>query len=51
MADVVAGRRDIVLKKLCVQEVPRSGPPKVLVEKYGIGADSIVNAVNEIKEA
>eukprot|EP00094_Tigriopus_californicus_P011598 TCALIF_11203-PA protein Name:"Similar to Tktl2 Transketolase-like protein 2 (Mus musculus)" AED:0.15 eAED:0.16 QI:0/0/0/0.88/0.75/0.88/9/0/585 len=51
VADVVSGRRDIVLKKLCVQEVPRSGPPKILIEKYGIGADSIVKAVNEIKDA
>ena len=29
VADVVASRRDIILKKLAVREVPRSGPPKV----------------------
>eukprot|EP00095_Tigriopus_kingsejongensis_P001995 maker-scaffold1340_size46339-snap-gene-0.14 protein:Tk01995 transcript:maker-scaffold1340_size46339-snap-gene-0.14-mRNA-1 annotation:"Transketolase" len=49
VADVVAERRDIILKKLCVTEVPRSGPPMVLIEKYGIGADSIVKAVQEIQ--
>ena len=29
VADVVASRRDIILKKLAVRELPRSGPPKV----------------------
>jgi transketolase len=51
VADVVAGQRDMILKALCVREVPRSGPPKVLIEKYGIGASSIVKAVQDIIKA
>ena len=51
VADVVSARKDIALKKLCVTEVPRSGPPKVLIEKYGIGAKSIVKAVQEFVKA
>ena len=51
MADVVSSRRDIVLQKLAVREVPRSGPPKVLIEKYGIGTSSIVKACKDIAEA
>ena len=50
VADAIADRRDIVLRKLCVREVPRSGPPMVLVEKYGIGTEAIVNAVQEIQK-
>lgn len=33
---------------LAVREVPRSGPPEVLLEKYGISANDIVNAVNKL---
>lgn len=33
---------------LAVREVPRSGPPGVLLEKYGISAKDIVNAVNKL---
>jgi transketolase len=33
------------VKVLAVREVPRSGPPTDLINKYGIGADSIVEAV------
>lgn len=33
---------------LAVREVPRSGPPAVLLEKYGISAKDIVNAVNKL---
>src|SRR5437016_2722872 len=31
--------------KLAVREIPRSGPPEALLEKYGISADRIVEAV------
>ena len=31
--------------KLAVHEIPRSGPPEALIEKYGISASHIVNAV------
>ncbi|KAF4529183.1 hypothetical protein B566_EDAN016229 [Ephemera danica] len=44
----VAGERDIVTKMLAVREIPRSGPPNALLEKYGISAKSIVVAVKEI---
>lgn len=33
---------------LAVREVPRSGPPNVLLEKYGISAKDIVSAVNKL---
>lgn len=33
---------------LAVREVPRSGPPEVLLEKYGISAKDIVNSVNKL---
>lgn len=44
----VAEERNITVKKLAVNEVPRSGPPAVLLEKYGISAKSIVKAVQEL---
>lgn len=33
---------------LAVREIPRSGPPAVLLEKYGISAKDIVSAVNKL---
>lgn len=39
---------NVIVKRLAVQEIPRSGPPAVLIEKYGIGANSIVKAVTEL---
>ncbi|XP_048512139.1 transketolase-like protein 2 isoform X1 [Athalia rosae] len=44
----VAAERDIVVKKLAIPVVPRSGPSAVLIDLYGIGARGIVAAVNEI---
>lgn len=44
----VAMERDIIVKKLAVPEIPRSGPPTVLLEKYGISARNISAAVEEI---
>lgn len=44
----VALERNVVVKKLAVTEVPRSGPPNVLLDKYGISANKIVAAVQEI---
>jgi len=48
--DVIAEERDIVLRKMCVREVPRSGPPLVLLEKYGIGTNAIVDTVKQFAE-
>lgn len=44
----VAGETDIMVKKLAVPTVPRSGPPKVLLDMFGISAKNIVAAVKEI---
>jgi transketolase len=37
----------ITLRKLAVREIPRSGKPKELLEKFGISASHIVTAVRE----
>lgn len=39
---------DVKFMHLAVREVPRSGPPEVLLDKYGISAKCIVNAVNKL---
>jgi len=44
---VIAEEKDIVLRKMCVREVPRSGPPLVLLEKFGIGTQCIIKSVKE----
>ena len=44
VASALAGT-GIKFTHLAVREIPRSGPPSVLVDKYGIGATSIVEAV------
>lgn len=44
----VAEERNIISKHLSVKEVPRSGPPTVLLDVFGISSKHIVNAVNEI---
>ena len=33
------------VRRLAVREIPRSGPPDVLIDKYGISARAIVEAV------
>lgn len=43
--------RDILVKKLAVREIPRSGKPNELLEHYGISAASIVKAVNQVLSA
>ena len=48
--DAVAETRNILVKKMCVKEVPRSGPPMVLLEKYGIGTHCIVKTVQEFSK-
>ncbi|XP_017874633.1 PREDICTED: transketolase-like protein 2 [Drosophila arizonae] len=44
----LAEHRNFVVKHLFVPTVPRSGPPAVLVDMYGISARHIVAAVNAI---
>jgi len=38
----------IVVHRLAVREIPRSGVPRQLLERYGIGRAAIVRAVDEI---
>ena len=33
--------------RLAVREIPQSGPPAALMEKYGISSEHIINAVRE----
>lgn len=44
----VAMERNVLVKKLAVAEVPRSGPPAALLDKYGISANKIVAAVQKL---
>ncbi len=46
VAAALAGRA--VLRHLCVREMPRSGKPEELLEKYGISSGHIVRAVREL---
>jgi transketolase len=39
---------DIVVHRLAVREIPRSGPPRQLLERYGIGRGAIIRTVGEI---
>nr|XP_018899753.1 PREDICTED: transketolase-like protein 2 isoform X2 [Bemisia tabaci] len=43
----VALERDIIVHKLAVAAIPRSGPPKVLLNMFGIDAASIVKAAQQ----
>ena len=36
------------VRRLAVREIPRSGPPEVLLDRYGISARAIVEAVKQI---
>ena len=36
------------VRRLAVREIPRSGPPEVLIDKYGLSARAIVDAVREL---
>lgn len=40
--------RNVVVRKLAVNSVPRSGPPAELLEMFGISASHIVRACNDI---
>jgi transketolase len=42
------GDAGIVTHRLAVREVPRSGAPRKLLERHGIGRAAIVRAVREI---
>merc|ERR1711874_626114 len=44
----VAAYRNMIVRKLAVTELPRSGPPADLLEMFGISASNIVKAVNDV---
>jgi len=48
VCSAVSEERGITVKKLAVPEVPRSGKPAELMEKYGISASCIVKAVQQV---
>ena len=43
----VVGNQGRVVK-LAVREIPHSGPPEALLDKYGISADHIIEAVKRL---
>ena len=48
VASTLADHRNIIVKILAVREVPRSGPPEVLLEHFGIGAKAIAEAAKKL---
>lgn len=48
VAGAVCGERGIALRRIAVQEVPRSGPGAALMDMFGISAPHIVKAVKEM---
>jgi len=48
VSGAVSGERNIVVKRLAVQGIPRSGKPEELMSIFGIDAKSIAAAVKEI---
>eukprot|EP00092_Neocalanus_flemingeri_P108384 GFUD01139199.1.p1 GENE.GFUD01139199.1~~GFUD01139199.1.p1 ORF type:complete len:496 (-),score=166.71 GFUD01139199.1:110-1396(-) len=46
--DAVSSYRNMIVRKLAVNAVPRSGPPAELLEMFGISANNIVKAVNDV---
>ena len=48
MASALAGNTGIIIKSLCVQEVPRSGTKDFLLDHFGISAKQIAEAVKEL---
>ena len=46
--DAVSSYRNMIVRKLAVNAVPRSGPPAELLDMFGISADNIVRAVNDV---
>lgn len=44
----VALQRDVIVKHLYVPSVPRSGPPAVLIDMFGISARHVIAAANDI---
>jgi len=47
VAEAVAGE-GIAVQRLAVREIPRSGKPEEMLEKFGIGAKQIINACQSL---
>lgn len=47
VCQAVSDEKDIRVRSLCVLDVPHSGPPDALLERYGISAKCIVDAVHQ----
>lgn len=47
----LALERDVVVKHVFVGEVPRSGPPQALLDKYGLSAPHILAAAKQVLNA
>lgn len=41
----------VSVRHLAVPEIPHSGPPRTLLERYGIGRGAIVTAARELADA
>ncbi|GFY62342.1 transketolase-like protein 2 [Trichonephila inaurata madagascariensis] len=50
VAGAVSCCRNTILTRLAVTGIPRSGPPAVLMDMFGISANHIIKAVEEIKD-
>lgn len=48
VASAVVLERNVIVKKLAVSDVPRSGPSTVLLDNFGISARNIIAAVQDI---
>ena len=48
VASVVSEHRDIIVKKVAVTSMPRSGKPTELLAMYGLDAEGIAKAVKEL---
>lgn len=48
VAEALADVRDVIIQRLAVKSIPRSGQPAELLEKFEIDAPAIVKAVKEI---
>ncbi|KAF9411767.1 hypothetical protein HW555_009513 [Spodoptera exigua] len=47
----LALQRDVIAAHVCVREVPRSGPPAALLDRYGISAPHVVAAAQRLLKA
>lgn len=49
IGDAVSTALKMPVHRLAVREIPRSGKPEELIEKFGISANAIINAVRALK--